>query len=142
MQKIKVATSANTGVRNCPPDSSTAMGSNPAYIKDLAEDHHKGNLQLNGPDDRIRTCGILLPKQALYQTEPHPGIKLKEYKEALLALLRYPISSSVTAHLRQLSTAATRSGRLTPPLAALPSLPQSKRSTKLSHIQMHLLYYI
>ena len=25
-----------------------------------------------GPDDRIRTCGILLPKQALYQTEPHP----------------------------------------------------------------------
>ena len=27
---------------------------------------------MNGPDDRIRTCGILLPKQALYQTEPHP----------------------------------------------------------------------
>ena len=27
---------------------------------------------LFGPDDRIRTCGILLPKQALYQTEPRP----------------------------------------------------------------------
>ena len=26
----------------------------------------------HGPDDRIRTCGILLPKQALYQTEPRP----------------------------------------------------------------------
>lgn len=29
----------------------------------------------NGPDDRIRTCGILLPKQALCQTELHPDIK-------------------------------------------------------------------
>ena len=26
-------------------------------------------------DDRTRTCGILLPKQALYQTELHPGIR-------------------------------------------------------------------
>ena len=43
-------------------------------IKDLAEGYPEGILQLNGPDDRIRTCGILLPKQALYQTEPHPGI--------------------------------------------------------------------
>ena len=25
-----------------------------------------------GRDDRIRTCGILVPNQALYQTEPHP----------------------------------------------------------------------
>ena len=26
----------------------------------------------NGRDDRIRTCDILLPKQARYQTAPHP----------------------------------------------------------------------
>ena len=25
-----------------------------------------------GPDDRIRTCGPMLPKHVLYQTEPHP----------------------------------------------------------------------
>lgn len=25
-----------------------------------------------GPDDRTRTCGILVPNQALYQTELHP----------------------------------------------------------------------
>lgn len=25
-----------------------------------------------GPSDRIRTCGILLPKQARYQTAPRP----------------------------------------------------------------------
>ena len=28
----------------------------------------------DGRDDRIRTCGILVPNQALYQTEPHPDI--------------------------------------------------------------------
>ena len=27
---------------------------------------------VDGRDDRIRTCGILVPNQALYQTEPHP----------------------------------------------------------------------
>ena len=26
----------------------------------------------NGRDDRIRTCDVLLPKQARYQTAPHP----------------------------------------------------------------------
>ena len=72
--KIEVATSDCTGGRNCPPDSSTAMGSNPADKTNLAKVYHKGSLWLNGPDDRIRTCGILLPKQALYQTEPHPVI--------------------------------------------------------------------
>lgn len=28
----------------------------------------------HGRDDRIRTCDSLLPKQVLYQAEPHPEI--------------------------------------------------------------------
>ena len=62
------------------------MGSNPAIKTDLAKVYHKGSLWLNGPDDRIRTCGILLPKQALYQTEPHPDtssvLYMKDGKKA------------------------------------------------------------
>ena len=73
--KIVVATSVCTGGRNCPPDSSTAMGSNPAYYTNTNKTDHRGRFCLYGPDDRIRTCGILLPKQALYQTEPHPDTK-------------------------------------------------------------------
>ena len=60
--KIMVATSVCTGDRHCPPDSAIEMGSNPANKTDLAKDYSKGNPWLNGPDDRIRTCGILLPK--------------------------------------------------------------------------------
>jgi hypothetical protein len=33
----------------------------------------------NGRGDRIRTCDFLLPKQALYQTELHPGPSAKSY---------------------------------------------------------------
>ncbi len=32
----------------------------------------------SGRDDRIRTCDILLPKQARYQTAPHPERNDKE----------------------------------------------------------------
>ena len=32
----------------------------------------------NGRDDRIRTCDILLPKQARYQAAPHPDVRLDE----------------------------------------------------------------
>ena len=35
----------------------------------------------NGRDDRIRTCDILLPKQARYQTAPHPDAMLKHYNK-------------------------------------------------------------
>ena len=28
----------------------------------------------NGRSDRIRTCGLLVPNQAHYQTVPHPGV--------------------------------------------------------------------
>ncbi len=114
-KKIKVATSVCTGDRNCPPDSSTAMGSNPVYIKDLAEGHHKGVLQLNGPDDRIRTCGILLPKQALYQTEPRPDIYFSHTvlwnPSQACFLLRCPVCALSSARLRCTPTSATRSGR-------------------------------
>ena len=34
--------------------------------------------QSNGRDDRIRTCDILLPKQARYQTAPHPDAAQQE----------------------------------------------------------------
>ena len=29
----------------------------------------------NGRSDRIRTCGLLVPNQAHYQTVPHPDLK-------------------------------------------------------------------
>ena len=29
-------------------------------------------------DDRIRTCGLLVPNEALYQAEPHPDIEVYE----------------------------------------------------------------
>ena len=35
----------------------------------------------NGRDDRIRTCDILLPKQARYQTAPRPDATLKHYNK-------------------------------------------------------------
>ncbi len=71
--------SATGGGRLAPPKQVPCFArkmpqSKYGHTKDLAEGYHKGSLRLNGPDDRIRTCGILLPKQALYQTEPHPGI--------------------------------------------------------------------
>ena len=36
--------------------------------------NHTRKFKPNGQDDRIRTCDILLPKQARYQTAPHPGL--------------------------------------------------------------------
>ena len=94
--KIMVATSVCTGDRHCPPDSAIEMGSNPANKTDLAKDYHKGNPWLNGPDDRIRTCGILLPKQALYQTEPHPDaspvLYMIAFEKATQKYPRFPTS--------------------------------------------------
>ena len=29
----------------------------------------------NGRDDRIRTCDLIVPNDALYQAEPHPDIE-------------------------------------------------------------------
>ena len=40
--KIEVATSVCTGGRNCPPDSSTAMGSRPAPCEKRKEKSHPG----------------------------------------------------------------------------------------------------
>ena len=33
-----------------------------------------------GRDDRIRTCGIVLPKHARYQTAPRPDVQSKHYR--------------------------------------------------------------
>ena len=41
------------------------------YLKNCTKKDHRF-LGGRGRDDRIRTCGILVPNQALYQTEPHP----------------------------------------------------------------------
>ena len=48
----------------------------------------KGRL-FHGRDDRIRTCGILLPKQALYQTEPHPDALIKNIRDIRENVLDY-----------------------------------------------------
>ncbi|MBR0446028.1 MAG: hypothetical protein IIX23_01910, partial [Oscillospiraceae bacterium] len=52
-----------------------------------------------------------------------------------LFLLRCPAASLPTERHRHLPTAATRSGRLSPPLAALPSLP------KLGHIRKNYIVF-
>lgn len=33
---------------------------------------------MSGRDDRIRTCDLLIPNQALYQAEPHPDNAMAE----------------------------------------------------------------
>ena len=39
-----------------------------------------------GRDDRIRTCGILVPNQALYQTEPHP-VAVSQQRDLLYTII-------------------------------------------------------
>ena len=39
----------------------------------------------SGRDDRIRTCGILVPNQALYQTEPHP-VAVSQQRDLLYSI--------------------------------------------------------
>ena len=46
------------------------------------------NTSTCGRDDRIRTCGILLPKQARYQTAPRPDNKVARY----FVELAYPLA--------------------------------------------------
>ena len=43
-----------------------------------------------GRGDRTRTCGILLPKQALYQTELHPDIFIDAALTRYLYIKHYP----------------------------------------------------
>ena len=43
--------------------------------KELSMDTICVHAQPNGRDDRTRTCGILLPKQARYQAALHPGLQ-------------------------------------------------------------------
>ena len=42
-------------------------------------------LHPHGRDDRIRTCDILLPKQARYQTAPRPGAVLLSNSSPIIA---------------------------------------------------------
>ena len=46
------------------------------FAKSHKKTYHKGRFFLSGRDRRIRTVGILLPKQALYQAELCPVKKL------------------------------------------------------------------
>ena len=91
------------------------------------------NLSIFGPDDRIRTCGILLPKQALYQTEPHPVILL-DFQQSTPKASALPVAvPGIFLADGAASSSADRGhsfGSLTPPQAAVASLP------KLSHIRM------
>ncbi len=45
------------------------------YIKKASASTANATDYLSGRGDRIRTCGLLVPNQALYQTEPHPEDK-------------------------------------------------------------------
>ena len=70
---------AGSGQAFCPKQAAcfarTMPQSKCSSAKNTKRTDHKGQFSLRGPDDRIRTCGILLPKQALYQTEPHPDTR-------------------------------------------------------------------
>ncbi len=95
---------------------------------------------VNGPDDRIRTCGILLPKQALYQTEPHPGINYQigtmKGEDALVARVAVPEKIIGLTRILDFFDRCLQIDSLDLPPAALVNLAQSKRSTKLSHIRI------
>ncbi len=58
-------------------------------------------------DDRIRTCGLLLPKQALYQAELHPGTAARNGRPR--CILRHGQSGDQSRGRRQ---GPNRSGRL------------------------------
>ena len=65
-------------------DSGIDLMRNPSSIIDLEVFSAKSFIWLRGTnsesgrDDRIRTCDILLPKQARYQAAPHPDVRLDE----------------------------------------------------------------
>ena len=84
-----------------------------------------------GRDDRTRTCGILLPKQARYQLR---HISLFFFRSALLALLRFP--KHLSAYRLDVSTAAIRSAPL------LRHRRRSPRSPKayFRQLYMHILH--
>ena len=87
---------------------------------------------MRGPDDRIRTCGILLPKQALYQTEPHPVMFNCFYKASALPVavpdifLDFQKSSSAIdrGHSLRSLDSATGSARFTPQPEPHPEAPK------------------
>ncbi len=121
-------------------------------VPDKKEEHLEGDTLLFGPDDRIRTCGILLPKQALYQTEPRPDIysfflyltagasalpvavpggRLADGAAALHAVrLGCPIFSLPINRLRQLSTPAHAYALLYLPPAAQSNAAAATRSPR------------
>ena len=92
----------------------------------------------HGTGNKTRTCTVahwnLNPTCLPIPPYPHLFINLP------YCLLRCPTSSSAFKSLPHLSTAATRSGRLTPPPAALPSLPNSTTSAYMKFLQRH--YFI
>ena len=55
--KIEVATSTNTGGRNCPPDSSTAIGSSPSLTKKTATRMGDSLFGLLKQDSNLRSLG-------------------------------------------------------------------------------------
>ena len=43
---------------------------------------------LTGPEDRIRTCGIMVPNHALYQAELHPDVPYQYSRQVCWAFAR------------------------------------------------------
>ena len=80
-----------------------------------------------GPSDRIRTCGILLPKQARYQLRYTP-IEFFFSALVLSARLAVPEKAFVLRILVFFDRCAY-SALLHPPLAALGFVPQSAGAT-------------
>ena len=104
---------------NCPPDSCILFSSpplckNPKWQKAISGFWSKWR------DSNSRHPA---PKAGALPTALHLDVPIQITEKQARFLLRCPISSSAFKSLRQLSTAATRSAPLTPPLAAVALLP-------------------
>ena len=96
----------------------------------------RSNKGVSNISDSRTVLVFQLPKQALYQTEPRPGEYKVDIRKRVPKAGALPVAVPgvlvADKRLPRSPTAATRSGRLTPPQAALPSLP------KLSHVRVNI----
>lgn len=64
------------GARDGKPDNPPKVRPEVCLLREPARDTFVEHADLTGRGDRIRTCDLLLPKQALYQAELHPANRL------------------------------------------------------------------
>ena len=133
--KIMVATSVCTGGRNCPPDSSSAMGSSPVFLKQEKAGISRPFLIWYGRQDLNLHGNPLEPKSNVSANSTTPAFFNYLLKALGLGNLNptcLPVAvPDIFLDFYKSSSAIDRGHALRsllPPPAALPSLPSSTTS--------------